>query len=352
MEKGDKVKQRFAYIDVLRIMSAVFVMYIHGSAYHDWENMNMPPLERTVYMVIAIITTCAVPIFMMLSGSLLIPKDESLKDLYKKRVSRVLLVILFITIICLVKDYIYTHTINFSRIFYDFLNLSARRSIIFWYLYWWLAFVIALPFYRKFAKSMDRGLYKYLFVLVIIFNIALPSINALLNHFGIAPINLAKEFSITILSNSIFYPLAGYYVDHVMDNTKVSFGRCLSTLVLAIAITALFNYIDMRENGRIVLFGGFSPIITISLYLTIKELFKNYNNEKVMKVISFVSAQTLCIYLLHVFIPDSFSIALSNMISPHFGVLVYKIVNFVLKFLIVMTISAILKLFKPFKKIL
>ena len=88
---------RLAYIDQLRVVAALAVVMIHVSAMHwgdtppasaDWQAMN----------VYAAVSRWCVPVFVMLSGALLLApgrENEPWADFYQRRLVRVLLPLAF-----------------------------------------------------------------------------------------------------------------------------------------------------------------------------------------------------------------------------------------------------------------
>ena len=75
-------KQRKLYLDFLRIIAIIFVIYNHTSekGYYLYA-YDSPFILKVIYIATGALIAVAVPIFFMISGSLLIPKEESIGDL-------------------------------------------------------------------------------------------------------------------------------------------------------------------------------------------------------------------------------------------------------------------------------
>ena len=118
------------------------------------------------YLLIAcsIIISIAVPVFFMISGALLIPKVESLKTLYKKR-------ILKYTVILLVFSFVsWRYYSDWDMHAFDWLYFfrqlwSANWATSYWFLYSYISYLVLLPLIRMFAKALTDDGFKYLIVI-------------------------------------------------------------------------------------------------------------------------------------------------------------------------------------------
>lgn len=94
------MKQKKLYIEILRIIAIAFVIFNHtGKNGFQLYSITDNEIMYVIYLTMAVICKIAVPIFFMVSGALLLNKEESIKDLYKRRVSRIVLVILIASFI-------------------------------------------------------------------------------------------------------------------------------------------------------------------------------------------------------------------------------------------------------------
>ena len=74
---------RTVYFDVLRVLAAVAVMAIHVVAY-KFSEVATTTFAWNMLNLTDVAATCAVPVFFMLSGALLLSREYSLKKLYGK----------------------------------------------------------------------------------------------------------------------------------------------------------------------------------------------------------------------------------------------------------------------------
>ncbi len=86
-------------IDTLRTITALLVILLHTTANYMYTQIDN--LSFWVVATLNAFTQVAVPIFVMISGSFLLGRDEDLKPFLKKRVVRILPPLIFWTIIYL-----------------------------------------------------------------------------------------------------------------------------------------------------------------------------------------------------------------------------------------------------------
>lgn len=86
---------RKIYMDVLRIVAAFFVIFNHtGDKGFFLFSVTDNPFEYWLYLFLSILCKIAVPLFFMISGALLLSKNEPLYKLYYKRVLKYIVIIL------------------------------------------------------------------------------------------------------------------------------------------------------------------------------------------------------------------------------------------------------------------
>ena len=84
--------KRKAYLEIIRIVAVILVIYNHLSGYHLY--MGSSGMKQGITMFLAMITRSNVPLFLMVSGTLLLSRTEDFIQVFKKRVLRICLVIL------------------------------------------------------------------------------------------------------------------------------------------------------------------------------------------------------------------------------------------------------------------
>lgn len=257
------MKRELVHIEILRVMAIWFVVFNHTwtSGFMLFSAVGRSYRYYYPLVFLSILCKIAVPVFFMISGALLLGREESYKELYTKRVARMLLVLLLFSFV----EYCYKlaagsgsvgavvhavaqgfHPADFFRSIY-----SEEQAAAYWYLYAYLAFLVMLPLLRKMVRTMRAVDYGYLAVTQLVLVGALPILEYLL--WGGAYV-LQKDFNVVFVTTAgVFYPLMGYALEHVVEKRRYT-GK--NTLLLAAAgmaaimICCVLTTDRMQETGE------------------------------------------------------------------------------------------------------
>lgn len=225
-------KRNLLHIELLRIIAAYFVIFNHTSKkgfflFSVYERGSLP---YWVYMFFSVFCKISVPLFFMIAGALLLKKDMDLKEIWSKKILRILAALVIFTAVTYIGLGIWNGEETLSVVDYVQKLYTNQVTVVFWYLYAYMAFLIALPFLRAIVKTIQSVDYKYLFTLFVLFTAVIPCIEY---RFGQGNIRLYGELSPSwLFSNIVFWPLLGYYLENVWDIKNVlagcwASGRCL-----------------------------------------------------------------------------------------------------------------------------
>ena len=125
--------KRLLHLDLLRLMAILFVIFNHTSdrGYFLFADSIGTGLYFP-YMAASVLCKVAVPTFFMISGALLLPKQESLGKLFYKRILRMVVVLVLIS----VPYYLWLHRaegLSLSSFLTYIYGNSASTSL--WYRY-------------------------------------------------------------------------------------------------------------------------------------------------------------------------------------------------------------------------
>lgn len=268
------MQQRKTHMDVLRIIAISFVLYNHTNrrGYYLYAFSDVR-ICQDFYIGIATFVATAVPIFFMISGALLLPKKESLKELFQKRILRMVLVLLV-----------------FSGVQYVLLLLEGRaafsgKAVVqavlqdgvipsYWFLYAYIAYLLLLPILRKMAEVMSKHDYLYLFALLLLVEGVIPVV---LHLSGIGGSNYF--FAIPFLNQIIIYPLLGYYMEYFVaercynKRTNIMVATCMFVVVLFfIAMTQWRNlpYEEFTTYDKGLYTCSFTMLLDVGIYYFVK----------------------------------------------------------------------------------
>ena len=196
-------------------------------------------------MFVSILCKIAVPIFFMITGALLLKKEEPLRMLFVKHV-------LIFSLILQVVSLIYYIVLCDGWSVGDFIRRVYSRNITtgLWYLYSYLGILLILPFLRKLVMVLGEQDYIYLFAGRIIL-VGLFPIVAFLIEMGHLALN--RDFSAVIFTaDNLFYVLLGYYCEHLINTdslTKKDWIALGSASLLAFGLTCFVTNIRLGGIG-------------------------------------------------------------------------------------------------------
>lgn len=361
----EKVKQsKLIHIEILRILAAFLVIFNHTgpNGYFLFSQYPFATMPYFAYMFCTVISKIDVPLFLILTGALLLKKDMEPKKIANKIIRMLVVLLIFTTVF-----YVRLHILKYSDTFTvsDFFVRLYKGDIIipYWYIYAYISFLLAFPFLRAMVKSLPENSYKYLIELAIIFVGLLPCIEYRLST-GNVTLNQYGKVG-WLFTNIVLFPLIGYYLENVVDISKIKKKDLLVTCAFALLgalISCYMTYFKHRVTGicNEVETQDFLDLFTlpicIAVYLLIKYFcskvtFPNWIN----KVILSVGSCSFGIYLIHMAIIESKFIAnsldyLTN--TLHFNCMISIWLLCLLTMIISYGIIFILKLIPGLKKII
>ena len=83
---------RKVYLDVLRILAILGVLFNHRVAYYTIDTLQPVTVNYIVKILLSVFAKCGPPLFFMISGYLLLGKNEPLKKIFTHRILRIVIV--------------------------------------------------------------------------------------------------------------------------------------------------------------------------------------------------------------------------------------------------------------------
>lgn len=298
-------EEKKIYIEALRIICIFCVIFNHTktNGFFLFSVAITSPFYW-FYMFISVACKVAVPVFFMIGGALLLEKEESYKDLYKKRVLKFIIILIGISLFY----YIYLgyrrgsimNLTDFARSLY-----STNISVALWYLYSYIGFLVMLPLLRKMVKAMETKDYVYLAAASVIISGVIPILSFLLNG---STIELNRNFSVPILTvSSIIYPIMGYFFEKILDKKYYTGKIALYLILLSICCIAISCFMtqlnasitgELSEDASQIFHNKLIMIPSFTVYFCLKLFFMNINlNKHLEQILIFVGSTTFGIYL-------------------------------------------------------
>ena len=357
-------KSKLIHIELLRIIAVILVIFNHTgpNGYFLFSFYPFATRPYFIYMIFTVISKIDVPLFLMLTGALLLRKDMEPKKIIQKIV-RMLIVLLIFTAIFYIRLHILKYSDTFTII--DFFIRLYKGDIIipYWYIYAYISFLLAFPFLRAMVKSLPEKAYKYLIALAIIFVGILPCVEYRLFQ-GEVTLNQYGKVG-WLFTNIVLFPLIGYYLENIIDILKVNKKNLLiacSVVLLGIAISCYMTYYKHRITGICteIETQDFLDLFTVPICIAVFLLIKCWCNKVtfpnwINKIIISIGSCSFGIYLLHMAVIESKFI--SNLLNQLTNVLGFNcMISIWLLCLLTMTIcyviTFVLKLIPGIKKLL
>lgn len=231
--ESNKTFSKLIHIELIRIIAAFLVIFNHTgpNGYFLFSFYPFATMSYFAYMFCTVISKIDVPLFLMLTGALLLKKDMEPKKIAKKLIRMLIVLLLFTAVF-----YIRLHILKYSDIFTisDFFIRLYKGDIIipYWYIYAYISFLLAFPFLRAMVKSLPENAYKYLIGIAILFIAILPCLEY---RFSTGSVTLNQYGKVSwLFTNIVIYPLIGYYLENVIDISKVNKKHILFAILVAV----------------------------------------------------------------------------------------------------------------------
>ena len=282
--------ERTVYFEICRTIAVFCIMYQHTGARgaYAWTYTE----SVWVYMMSLagmVISLIGVPLFWMVSGALLLPKKESWKKVYRKRIPRIAGVLIIFSVIgyfylCIVEDQ-NVYVGEFFRRFF-----TQEIFLPYWFLYEYLGVLLVLPFVRKMVQELTEQEERLLLVLLLGWN----ALNDISNIYLGASFVLDLHFS-----GSISYFILGY----LMENCRILGRNERRGVRIGIGWTAFVAVVlhiwVCSQRGAEVL-ESLVMLMTISVYYLIRYMGEKYirNNTALHYTILWCGRNVFGIYLI------------------------------------------------------
>lgn len=286
--------ERNTYITYLRVLATIFVVLIHAST-GFLNHFRADSLNWNYANWINAATRCAVPLFVTISGALLLPKHEETFVFYKKRYTKLLYPFVFWTLVYLVY-YFYRYT-NFSALpLFQVLKIAQDKILHganahLWYMYMLLGLYLTIPFLQKIIRQAS-----------------LREIELFLVFWGLSMFvnykifyNYVPKLDLTFFSGFVGYLVLGYY----LHTKPIRWTRIIPSIGY-LSIVLFTGYITWKisadHNKYDPTFYNYNffntALATVFLFIAFKLTFTN--QMPIPAWIRVIDKYSFSIYLIHI----------------------------------------------------
>ena len=283
------------HMEMIRIIAIILVVYNHSDMYYTYYTHTENMITFSSSLLISSICKVNVPLFMMITGALLIPKAETWREILKKRVSRMLIVlIVFSTLIYGLKCFVWHQDVFSVGKFIEQL-LTGEIQESYWYLYEYISILVMLPFLGAIARNIDGDSWKYFMGIGIACKVGVAVITFFTGY--------SSPFNFFILQNNVLYVLLGYYSEKVITDERCkqeSYGKIVMGFMISILFTAGMVLADKRMSGEYheYVLSILTPVMALFIYIGLRKFFIEHACDKTAGIIRSLGGCAFGIYLL------------------------------------------------------
>ena len=337
-------KKKILYVEIIRIAAILFVIFNHTKqqGFVMFTLCEKGSFPYWFNMFFSVITGIGVPLFFMISGMLLLGREETIGYVWKKRILRIAVILFVFSLINYVLKNSYQPDFSVKDFFKQI--YSGEVIVPYWFLYSYISFLIALPLIRRMARNMTDKEFCYLIGLQIAFNGLIFILQYRLSG-GTLELN-SKLSPYTLVNDVVFYPLIGYYLGNKLKN--VTGKMCIYSGLLALASVAVTMYMtdyrisltgELDESSVGFFYGSMRSLQVIFVFLIIRKLFENRKMPaKLEKVIVNMGGCVFGIYLIEDIFRDGFYFiyeAMRTGITGFIAIRIYVVFIFLVCWLVV-----------------
>ena len=299
--------------ELMRILAAFFVIFNHtqlrGVLLYTLEDPRS--IFFWLYQSVSIFCTMSVPLFLMISGALLLNREtRSLKKLWIHKVLHFCLILLiwsfFYYLVGVYRANEEFHLPQFLTTLYS--SNWNKWNYSYWFLNLYIAVLICLPMLQKFAQSLSNKEFLYLLAIYAVFNILFPCAELLLYRGNY--IMSATFYPTWVFVDGVIFPFLGYFLEHRAKNFW-NRRRMLLLWLLNLCAILFTCYLDYFREKLIGYYDGFDHkrfvlLNAATIFVTIQQLgCRTDILEKWRKPILSVGGCTFGIYLIHLYLLES-----------------------------------------------
>lgn len=303
--------QRQYHLDYLRVFDSIAIIFLHVTA-QDMYNIGTVSTAWNFYNICNGATRWGVPVFVMISGALFLPREIPTKTLYKKYISRMATTYIVWTIFYAIASPVINMIFkeDYHITFIDFISDFILGAYHLWFLPMIIGLYMCIPLIKQLTQN--DNLIKYFLLLSIIFCFIKTQFELVTNNLlsGNAQIifeniNIVfKNFNMNLIAGFVIYFILGFYLNKTEIIKK---HRTIIYIlgVVGLVLTILLNLFAAKNAGKTseVFYNSFSLnvfLMSVAIFVWFK--YNAKGTEKLNKTIIRLSKYSFGAYLVHVFI--------------------------------------------------
>lgn len=295
------------WLDSLQALAVIAVITVHISTpvvkTMFGENMNFWWIGHVADSAVRF----AIPVFLMVSGAVLLTQEYKLKDFYKKQFLRIVLPLLFFMLVYCVFKWVnlpfpkQPHGLSETLSWAVKLFLAEGISKHFWLVYMLIFLYLVVPIVGEFARKLKPEMIVFLLAAWVV--MCLISHNFSVNMYSWSFGSILQKLYTYVLY--LGYMLLGYYlcnIFYVSRNVRITAVIVYVFTVLLIVLVVYYtSHINSKPDLSLYNYLSFSIIIqSAAVFIALKQ--KEVSPIWLKKTIFAISDYSYGIYLVHVLV--------------------------------------------------
>jgi surface polysaccharide O-acyltransferase-like enzyme len=340
------IKKRYFGIDLIRVIACFLVMLIHsGEIYYINDEGGLIKDDNNIYPgVINSLSRVSVPLFVMISGYLLLPMKTDYSTFLKKRFTRVSFPFIAFCIFYDIYYYIrgrYTLGEMFWNIPGILLNFGTAVGHL-WFMYMIMGVYLYIPIITPWIQTAKKEHFYYYFVIWIISSFSCYIhlfYGDVWGHAFWNSTNLVQSFL-----GDLGYAVLGAFIKlHLKENNLYILGLIL--YLVGSGVT-MFGYFFMRDEAKTTAdieitwqFDSTNLVVSsFGIFLLLRKI--ECKNETISKIFNDIALKSYGMFLIHVFFVDLFKYLFDARNQfPLWCIFVIAILTFISSYLVIKVIS-------------
>lgn len=276
------------YINIIKIFACLMVIINHTS--HFILEYNTP-FNNTFFCLIFSLCKVGVPLFLLITGTLIIHKDYSYKKILKC-IIRVFIPLFILSFFIYIKEG--------NRNFLYFISAFFKEPFYYtyWYIYMLIGLYLTIPFLQKMVKKFEKNDYLYFLT----FFLLIPSIIRTLNLY--VTDSFSSLFLVSCFPVAIGIVICGDYLSKIKLNKKNFIIAVILFIVFFVLqfLSMCIPYLKEKNISYTLDIWDSFPVIVMgeSIFYIFRYLFENVKfSDKTAKIMSSISTTIFGVYLIH-----------------------------------------------------
>lgn len=331
---------RFTYINNLRVLATIMVIFIHVSSMYI-SSMCLTPVsgDYLPYQFTHTFCSCAVAIFIMISGALLLDREDeiSFDRVAKHYIPRIAMaLIIFGLPMCMIELLMTNPSVNLLTLMgKSICNLITGQCWThMWYLYMLIGLYLITPLLHRFILTSSTKDHTWLAIVLLIMGFGIPNLSS---------------YTSTPFSNYLTIPsfIATYYFGFYVK--RYILDKQYATHIAWIVIAFYIGWCYFQTRTGQMQYGPqyFPSVLVATAFFCIA-----HRHPLLPGVNTFLSQYCFCIYIIHAIILHVMfkAVHIENILqlTPIFNIIIVVTITFLTS----LFIAILLKKIAPFKKIL